>query len=259
MAIQKQNYVLGRGRLYFDDGEHGERYIGNTPEFNLSTSTESLEHFNSDEELLNRDRNIVTQINYSGSFTTDNIAPENLAMLFMGDSTTLTQESLTGETDTFEDGVAYAWYQLGEDDDNPAGKRMVSNISVEVDPDGTAEAAEEGTDYEVDAERGRIQVLEDGLLDGQTFAVTYDVDESSRSAVVSGDKQIIGKLRFVSANPDGAGEQRDFFMPSVTISGNGDFALKAESDWQAIPFSVEITKSETTEAVYADGLPYSPS
>lgn len=258
MAIQKQNYVLGRGRLYFDDGENGERYIGNTPEFNLSTATEFLEHFNSDEGLRNRDRNIVTQINYSGSFTTDHIGPENLAMLFMGEATTLTQTSLTGETDTFTAGVAFNWYQLGTDAANPAGKRGVSNVSISADPGGTPVSAVEGTDYELDAERGRVQVLEGGALDGVVFEVTYDVDATSRSVVISGAKQVTGKLRFVSANPENAGDQRDYFMPSVTLSANGDFALKAESDWQAIPFSLEIAKTESAEAIYADGLPYTP-
>lgn len=257
MAIEKQNYTLGRGRLYFDDGD-GERYIGNTPEFNLSTSTEFLEHYNADEGLRNRDRNIVVQIDYSGSLTTDHISPENLAMLFMGEAATLTQAELTGETDTFDEGKAYHWYQLGTDDANPAGKRMVSNVSVSADPDGTATSATEGDDYELDAERGRLQVLEGGALDGVDFEVTYDVDEATRSQVVSGAKQVTGKLRFVSANPEGAGEQRDYFMPAVTLSANGDFALKAEQDWQAIPFSLEIAKTENAEAIYADGLPYTP-
>lgn len=254
MATEKQNYTLGRGRLYFDQGD-GERYIGNTPEFNLSVSSENLEHYNSDEGLRNRDRNIVIQIDYSGSFTTDHISPENLAMLFMGEETTLTQASLTAETDQFDEGKAYHWYQLGVDDDNPAGKRQVSNVTVTA---SGSTSATEGEDYELDGERGRIQVLEDGVLDGESFEVEYDVDESSRSAVVSGDRQVTGKLRFISANPEGAGEQRDYFMPSVTISADGDFALKAEQDWQAIPFSMEISKTDSAEAIYADGLPYTP-
>lgn len=254
MATEKQNYTLGRGRLFFDDGS-GERWIGNTPEFNLSTSTETLEHYSSSEGLRNRDRNIVTQIDYSGGFTTDHISPENLAMLFMGEANTLTQTSLTGETDTFTSGVAFHYYQLGTDASNPAGKRQVSGVTVTADPDGTGTSAEEGTDYEVDLALGRIQVLEGGALDGADFEVTYDVDEATRSQVVSGAKQVQGKLRFVSANPEGAGDQRDYFMPSVTLSADGDFSLIAEQDWQAISFSVEIAKTENMQAVYADGRP----
>ncbi|QHJ72774.1 structural protein [Proteus phage P16-2532] len=50
-----QNYVVGRGRLFFDkfvDGcnnsEHGEMYFGNTPELSLSSDTETLDHYSSD-------------------------------------------------------------------------------------------------------------------------------------------------------------------------------------------------------------------
>jgi len=252
--IEKQNYTLGRGELYFDDGS-GERYIGNTPEFTLSTATETLEHYNSDKGLRNRDRNIVTQVTYSGSFTTDHISPENLAMLFMGTADTLTQSALTGESDVFDSVSPMLWYQLGTSDAAPAGVRGVSNVSVE---GAGATTLTEGSDYELDAQLGRLQILPDGnVSDGDSITVTYDVDATTRSQVVSGTKQVNGKLRYVSFNPEGAGAQRDYFMPSVTLSANGDFALKAESDWQAIPFSAEISKTETSEAVYADGRPFS--
>ncbi|WP_299315743.1 hypothetical protein [uncultured Halomonas sp.] len=255
MAIKEQNYTLGRGRLYFDDGS-GERYIGNTPEFNLTTATETLEHYNSDQGLRNRDRNIVTQIDYSATFTTDNISPENLAMLFMGEANTLTQASLENQEDEFHEVKAWHWYQLGTDSDNPAGKRKVEGVEV-TDGDLTTYVA--GTDYELDAELGRIQVLEGGAIaDGSNITVSYDVAASTRSVVVSGARQVQGKMRFISANPQGAGDQRDFFMPSVTLSANGDFALKAEQDWQAIPFSVEIARGESAEAVYADGRAFAP-
>jgi len=254
MAIKEQNYVLGRGRLYFDDGS-GERYIGNSPEFNLTTATETLEHYNSDEGLRNRDRNIVTQIDYSATFSTDNIAPENLAMLFMGEANTLTQAALTSQTDTFEGVKAWNWYQLGTDTANPAGKRNVETVVVKTG--ATTHVA--GEDYEVDLALGRIQVLAGGAIaDGDDITVEYGVAASTRSVVISGAKQVQGKLRFISVNPEGAGDQRDYFMPSVTLSANGDFALKAEQDWQVIPFSVEIAKTESAEAIYADGRAYTP-
>lgn len=256
---EKQNYVLGRGRLYFDDGK-GERYIGNTPSLALSVSTESVEHYSSEEGLRNRDRNIITQINYTGSFTTDHISPENLAMLFMGDKETITQSSLSGETDTFEEVVPGRFYQLGTDDANPAGKRKVSNVTATLDPGGSGTSLEEGTDYEVSKELGRIEILEGGSVsEGDTVEITYDVDEATVEQVVSGSRQVQGALRFISANPDGAGEQRDFFMPSVSVSADGDFTLKSDQDWQQIPFSLDITQPDGGEAVYANGRPFTAS
>ncbi len=254
--IESQNYTLGRGELYFDNG-NGERYLGNTTEFNLSTATETLEHYSSDRGLRNRDRSIVTQITYSGSTTTDNIIVENLAMLFLGESTTVSQGSLTGEVDTFVGVKGYNWYQLGTDAANPAGKRDVSNVTV-TGAGGTPSYVE-GTDFELDAALGRLQVLRGGAItDDSDIDVTYDVAAYSIEQVVSGDSQVRGKLRYVAFNPDGAGKQMDYFMPSVTLSANGDFALKAEQDWQAIPFSVEISKTDTEEAVYVQGRPFTP-
>lgn len=259
MATQQQNYTLGRGRLFFDrlmpDGTYtGERYLGNTPEFALSASSETLEHYNSDEGIRSRDRNVVTQINYTGSYTTDNVVPENLALMFLGSSEVLTQAAAPGQTSAFTNLKAWNWYQLGASDASPSGVRSVSNVTV-ADDAGTVTGITEGTDYELDATLARFQVLEGGKLDGlAAITVTYDVDAASRTRVVSGSQQVTGRLRFIAANPQG--DQADYFMPSVTMSANGDFSLKAESDWQAIPFSLEISKTETQEAIYVDGRPY---
>ena len=44
----------------------------------------------------------------------------------------------------------------------------------------------------------------------------------------------------------------DYFFPAVSLSPNGDFALKGD-EWQQIPLNVEILKGATNEAIYADG------
>ena len=54
MPHAQDNYTLGRGEIYFARRDPvtgtlgGERYLGNTPEFNLTFEEEKLEHFSSD-------------------------------------------------------------------------------------------------------------------------------------------------------------------------------------------------------------------
>lgn len=54
------NYTLGRGKVYFARFTSGQvpgpfRYIGNTPEFNLTIELETLDHFSSDEGIREKD------------------------------------------------------------------------------------------------------------------------------------------------------------------------------------------------------------
>ena len=66
-------YVLGRGEIDFSrfrtggQDPEGFRYIGNTPEFNLTIESENLDHFNSDRGVNEKDASIVLTTNRSGS------------------------------------------------------------------------------------------------------------------------------------------------------------------------------------------------
>ncbi len=51
------------------------------------------------------------------------------------------------------------------------------------------------------------------------------------------------------------GKQFDYSLPYVSISPNGDFNLKGE-EWQQIPFSLEILRKGSLEAVYVNGQPF---
>ena len=69
--------------------------------------------------------------------------------------------------------------------------------------------------------------------------------------MISGSTAVSGSLRYVAYNPEG--EQIDYFMPSVTLSPNGDFALKSD-EWQVIPFNIDVTKRDAdTAAIYGEG------
>lgn len=259
------NYTLGRGEIYFARKDpttgllKGERYLGNTPEFNLSFESEDLEHFSSDRGIKELDKSVILSITRSGSLTTDNINPENVALFFFGSTdaltvaqTTVTNEAIAATTGGVEIGM---FYQLGMTSNNPSGARKV----IYPGASGTAFAAKKGstplvagTDFVFNSELGRIEFLEGGAVsDGDTtVTVTYTVAASTRSRVISGSSPVEGALRFIAFNP--VGDNIDYYLPSVSLSPNGDYALKGD-EWQQIPFNLKVLKPANGEALYAEG------
>lgn len=247
------NYVLGRGELHFGQflpntrQSSGERYLGNTPELTYTAEQENLEHYSSDHGIRIKDASVILQLDYMGSFVTDNIDPDNLAMFFLGATMEQTATAQVGENSTFEEVKLGQSYQLGITDDSPTGARQVENVAI------TGAAA--GVDFVVDAERGRVTLLEDStvLVNGDTLDITYDTLASSRSRVISKSTEVEGSMRFLAYNA--AGENVDFFMPWVKLSPNGDYALKGD-EWQQLSFNLEILKKGAMESVYMDGHAY---
>ena len=96
-----ENYTLGKGIIYFNQlvGSvfQGERDLGNAPSFAFSLATEKLEHFSSRGGLRAKDKEIVSQITPSLTFTLDEINKENLSLLTLGDLETVSQ--LAGQAD----------------------------------------------------------------------------------------------------------------------------------------------------------------
>lgn len=263
MAFEN-NYTLGRGEIYFARRDPatgllgGERYLGNTPECNLSAEEEKLDHFSSDRGVRVKDRSVTLQVNYTGSITTDNVDPRTLALFFLGttEGLAVTQATIADEPIGVEGvGVEVGmFYQLGTSPANPTGHRKI----IYPGAGGTVFALKKGvttlvngTDYLLNAELGRIEVLADGALaDGDEPTVTYTVAPSSRTQIISGSSAIEGALRYVAYNPEG--NDIDYFMPSVTLAPNGDLPLKGE-EWMTVPFNLDVTKKDSdTAAIYAD-------
>jgi len=252
----QQNHVLGRGKIYFDRFAPNtetplgiERYLGNTPEFSLSVETQELDHYSAEEGLRIKDLSVTVQIDMMGMLVTDNIDLDNIAMFFFGDKATETVAPITAAEDVIPMVHQGGFIQLGRTAQNPVGMRQVSNVSVE---DGTGTTYTAGTDYVLDPEMGRIEIVKGGgVADAST--VTYDVAGHKHDLVISGTNIIYGSLRFLAFN--GTGKNTDFFMPKVALRPNGEYALKGE-EWQRFGFNMEILRSGSMERVYADGRPY---
>lgn len=271
MAGPGKNYTLGRGKLYFakflDNTQTpgGERYIGNTPEFNATIESENLDHYSSDEGIREKDESIPLQTNRTATFITDNIDAENIAAFFFGSASALSVAAATVDDEALS--VAGGlYYQLGVTPTNPMGAKELDIHTTGPTPANIVVTDEAGTttyvevdDYTIDMKRARLYIVPGGAIATAAAAdpdkvipieVSYKIKASSRTRILSGSKPIEGALRYVAANP--VGENFDWYMPYVKLSPNGDYALKGD-EWQQIPFNVEMLKLGDLEAVYIDG------
>lgn len=255
MAFPDKNYTLGKGRLFFDQfaagtkTKTGERYFGNTPEFNLTSESETLDHFDSDAGVRSKDDSVLLELNRTGTFITDHISPENLALFFLGEASVVSQSTATAASEniTVKKGL---WYQLGTAV-RPEGVVNISNFTMEDDLSATIAAA----NYEVDAANGRFRILPDAadVADNDVVTVTYDIAAATINRVVTaGNAEVYGALRFIATNPKG--EKFNYYFPYVAIRPNGDFALKGE-EWQQLGFNVEVLKlDDSTESMYVTNV-----
>ena len=253
-----QNYTLGRGKVHFARFKAGTQepdgffYIGNTPEVSLTIESETLDHFSSDEGIREKDDSVPLEVSRSGSLTTDNIDPKNVALFFFGSDTVITQASVVAAPETLTDVKAGHSYKLGVTPSAPAGVFGINATGLTVAVGVTPMTAP--ADYTIDLDAGIITFTEGGdIADGDDVIVTYAIRASTRSRVISGSEPVEGAMIYRSFNPKG--DDVVFYMPYVKITPNGDYALKGD-EWQTIPLSLEILKpTGGQEAIYRDGVP----
>lgn len=255
-----QNYTLGRGKVHFARFLSGTQtpdgffYIGNTPEFNLTIESQTLDHYSSDEGIREKDDSVPLEVNRTGSLVTDNIDPKNVALFFFGEHSVITQAAVAAAPEVINNIKKGHSYKLGSTPANPAGVFGINatGLAAEITPAGTALVL--GTDYTVDLDAGTVTFLETSvtLTEGVDVEVTYAVRASTRDRVISGSEPVEGAMMYVTKNPKG--DNCVFYMPYVKITPNGDYALKGD-EWQQIPLALEILKLEGSEAIYRDGVP----
>ena len=270
MANETQKYTLGRGEVFFNKfkpgtniGE-GERYLGNTPEYSLTNEVETLDHFNSDRGLREKDESVLLEISSSGSMNCDNISGENVALFFLGNLLTKSSTSVTAQKEVFTSWKRGLTLQLGTTDATPTGVRKVSNVKVgkaakaatlnltsDISAIPGVTIVDAAGNYEVDLDLGRLYLEPTSTeINGDIkLVVQFDVAAQSREMVISSNDVVQGSLRFVSHNAKG--ENKDYFFPKVTLSPDGDYNLKGD-DWQSMGFTFEALKLQGRERVYID-------
>lgn len=258
MAIQHvtNQYAIPRGRVYFNRFDAaglptGEVALGNCPGFTFTSETEKAEHFSSEGGLREKDASLIVQVNRTGTLTCDNFSTSNLALFVSGAEETQTQAAgpVVDEPHTVLPGRIY---QLGESALAPAGVRHISAVSVTNAAGSTT--YDLGDDYNLDLEMGRVQIVQGGAITVSTaIKVSYTTSAKSWTRVKSGSAaEVSGALRVIADNA--SGENRDFFMPRVTLTPSGDLPIVQEgTDFTTMEFGVEVLKPSNREALYIDG------
>ena len=258
MALQyaKNEYTIPRGRVFFNplneatDEYQGEIYLGNCPSFTISIETEKAEHYSSETGLREKDASVLVEVKRNGSITCDNMNSANVALFISGSTGEVSQASgsVTDEAIAVMPG---RYYQLGLSALTPVGARLVSSVIVKDNTGATTYAA--GTDYVLDADKGRLQILAAGAITAGTVKVSYTRGAAKWSGIRSGSAgELIGALRVVSDNATGG--NRDFYMPRVSLVPSGDLPVIADgTDFSQMQFDADVLKPANGEAIYVDG------
>jgi hypothetical protein len=245
-----RDYLLGRGELFFADSLDADgrpknfRSLGHAEAFTVTVEAETLEHFSKRLASGVKDREVVLQQSVSFATQLTEIDVDNLALFMSGSAVDTVDAGGTLSPGAGDDNVIVEaavglgkWYDLF-DNDAPstyppvaadAAERIyrVSNVVVK---DTTATTTYvEGTDYDVDAEMGRIFIREGGSISaGDALLVSATWAALTISEVRALDaSRIEGVLKFVSrnANQTGNGSEVEYTFHAVTLTADGDFAL----------------------------------
>lgn len=110
-----------------------------------------------------------------------------------------------------------------------------------------------GTDYTIDFETGRIEIVPTGnIATGTDIEITYSLLANTQERVISGTAAVEGALMYIANNPKG--KNFDYMMGYVNIRPNGDYALKGD-EWQQIPFTIDILKPRSAAAILMNNRP----
>ncbi len=255
-ATVTPNYTLGRGEIWFSPFipgtqiPEGFRYMGNTPELNLTIDQETLDHFSSDFGIREKDDSVPLEVNRTGTMICDDINKENVALFFFGTAANVTVVLAAGQTDNSLVVKVGLTYQIARTAANPTGARAISALVVKDVTDTTTYVLD--TDYSEDLVRGLITILAGAIVDDDNIHLTYTQDAYTADQVISGAEPVEGSIKYIEYNP--RGQDHDIEIPLCRMSPNGDLSLKGD-DWRQIPFNIEILKPVGSEAIYRNGTP----
>lgn len=246
MTQRNNQYVLGRGKTYFDKFEPdtetptGERYLGNTPSVNLATAYQNLDHYSADEGLSLLDDSVTLRTDRTGTFTCDVMSVPNIALWWgRNDAVVETTAPTVGVTETLTAVRTGIFYQLGVSADVPQGVGSVANVVVELSGD----PVDAEGNFTVDLVHGRIHILDApaDITEGDDLDITYDAVSEIRDVVIEDPEQVEGALRYIADNPKGP--DTDYYWPHVKLTPSGDFALKGDT-WQTMTFTFTVLTPE---------------
>lgn len=239
--------VLGRGEVFFDrfnDGARvgvGERYLGNTPSFQITRNVRRAARKSSYRGQIHEEPGHILSEEIDLSIVTDNIAWQNLADWFNAGpfgQQTLPGSELVAFTETFP--VVYdRYYQLGLGN-TETGTMSVDAISG-VRTGNVNAVLREGIEWTLDRERGRIYIIDGAprVQNGGNITVSYFKRASGVFRAFARVTELYGSIRYIARNQ--FGPQTDYFFPMVRLTPQGAFDQKGDQ-FQQIRYSATAMK-----------------
>jgi len=229
MAREATKLVLGRGMVYFDRfipgtriGE-GERYLGNTPSFQITREIRRLDRASAYRGAVHAMPGAVLSEDVSLRIATDHMAPENVDLWWSGEGAMNTAgDEFVPFSETLQVRLDRE-YQLGATI-TPGGFRYVDSLVASVG--GTPLL--NGTDYTLDRSRARVHFLltAERVSDGDSVSVSYVKRPSTSRVTVSQPTDMLGALRYIATDP--RGPKVDYWFPQVRIAPRGAVDLKVD-------------------------------
>lgn len=267
--MANNGYTLGRGKVYFSlfkaDTQipAGYRYVGNTPEFNLTIDSDELEHFNSDEGVQEKDDSVPLTTNRSGNFTTDAVKPENIARFFFGENSQVVIVGASVTDEDIEDVSLGHSYQLGYDEDtNPIGNRMVSNVvvngAVAVKASKAGTFSGPGTDGDTIVIAGKtyrlkdtIAAINDVLIGEDAASTAYNLEQAVNGGDGAGFLYYTGTVAHTTVDAQSAGAVVTITAKTGGTAGNALAISESSSNFAWAGAAVFLSGGSASTGVVA--------
>lgn len=244
MSIDTKRYIMGAGRVYLSEsGAPPYFYVAETPTFNLSIASESVQLMSSDDVVSTQLCEVQTTQSITGQLVTNNISQRHISMFLGGEISSSNAAGGTAATFNIDPIATGVWYQLGYSS-NFDGHMHVSDVTAEEDNSGGAPVAlVEGTDYILEPESGLIMFPgTTKATAGDNVTVTYDWAAGTDSIIsVTAPKAPTFCLVFDSKNRGCSTDLNNrIIIPNVRLMPSGDFALKSNSDYQTLTWDLAV-------------------
>ncbi len=215
-AVNGNNILLGRGKVYFDrfnssGAKTGELFLGNCPTFEITPSPEEVKKYSCGERAAALVASDVIRTSLALRIVGDEFSKENLAMALFGDNSTLAQTTASVTNEAISGVLKGRYYALTH--------RQVSAVTV-TGPSGSPTYVAD-TDYKVDAVSGRIYIVEAGsIADNASIEVDYTYATISLP-IVRGMNQasVKGAVRFIGDPARGPQYECEIWRVSIRADG----------------------------------------
>jgi hypothetical protein len=230
------NYMVGKGRVYFDrftdaGVSTGELHLGNDPVFAETPVTETLDHFSSMEGIKLKDLSVNLSAGINLKFTLDEINVKNLDLAFLGDGVEYTVQAAGNQANEPITAHIGKYIKLNRRK-LVAGTVNVTNVA------GTITYVD-GVDYEVDTTIGRVLIITGGTIaENQVLHVDYTYDACNIPTIKPiTNTKVEGLIRFVGNCTHGSDFEIVHWKVKLAASGDINFI---SDEWAQMEFTAEV-------------------